>query len=73
VATRRCDEWFMSKHINVNPDHYKVRGRARPGDDIVRDQRAGLEKGRRVRQESPRIPNQERSSGRRQRSGRRSR
>ena len=26
----------MSKHINVNPDHYKVAGRERPGDAIVR-------------------------------------
>jgi hypothetical protein len=22
----------MSKHINVNPDHYKLAGRERPGD-----------------------------------------
>lgn len=22
----------MSKHINVNPDHYKVAGRERPGN-----------------------------------------
>jgi hypothetical protein len=22
----------MSKHINVNPDHYKIAGRERPGD-----------------------------------------
>jgi hypothetical protein len=27
----------MSKSINVNPDHYKVAGRERPGDAIVRD------------------------------------
>ena len=26
----------MSKRINVNPDHYKVRGRERPGKDIAR-------------------------------------
>ncbi len=25
----------MSKRINVNPDHYKVAGRERPGDDVV--------------------------------------
>lgn len=25
----------MSKRINVNPDHYKVAGRERPGEDIV--------------------------------------
>ena len=28
----------MSKHINVNPDHYKVGGRERPGEDIVHEQ-----------------------------------
>ena len=26
----------MSKHINVNPDHYKTAGRERPGDGIAR-------------------------------------
>jgi hypothetical protein len=26
----------MSKRINVNPDHYKVAGRDRPGDAIVK-------------------------------------
>jgi len=26
----------MSKRINVNPDHYKVRGRERPGKDVAR-------------------------------------
>lgn len=26
----------MSKYINVNPDHYKFKGRERPGDGIVR-------------------------------------
>jgi hypothetical protein len=24
----------MSKHINVNPDHYKVAGRERPGNQV---------------------------------------
>jgi hypothetical protein len=24
----------MSKNINVNPDHYKVAGRERPGEDV---------------------------------------
>lgn len=28
----------MSKRINVNPDHYKVAGRERPGEDIVHEQ-----------------------------------
>ena len=27
----------MSKKINVNPDHYKVRGRERQGEDIPAD------------------------------------
>jgi len=26
----------MSKHINVNPDHYKVAGRERPGHDLAK-------------------------------------
>jgi hypothetical protein len=25
----------MSKHINVNPDHYKVAGRERPGNQAT--------------------------------------
>jgi hypothetical protein len=25
----------MSKHINVNPDHYKTAGRDRPGDAVA--------------------------------------
>lgn len=25
----------MSKRINVNPDHYKTRGRERPGKDVL--------------------------------------
>ena len=28
----------MSKRINVNPDHYKVAGRERPGEDIAHEQ-----------------------------------
>jgi len=27
----------MSKNINVNPDHYKQRGRERQGEDIVHE------------------------------------
>jgi hypothetical protein len=27
----------MSKHINVNPDHYKVAGRERQGENIVHE------------------------------------
>ena len=26
----------MSKRINVNPDHYKVAGRERPGNTVVK-------------------------------------
>jgi len=26
----------MSKRINVNPDHYKVKGRERPGHDLAK-------------------------------------
>jgi hypothetical protein len=26
----------MSKHINVNPDHYKVAGRERPGSVVAK-------------------------------------
>jgi hypothetical protein len=26
----------MSKHINVNPDHYKVAGRERPGNAVAK-------------------------------------
>ena len=39
----------MSKHINVNPDHYKVAGRERPGNAVVKDRRepaSGSEKTR---------------------------
>lgn len=28
----------MSKNINVNPDHYKVAGRERQGEDIGQEQ-----------------------------------
>ena len=27
----------MSKHINVNPDHYKVAGRERQGDAVIQN------------------------------------
>jgi len=27
----------MSKHNNVNPDHYKVRGRERQGEDVIHE------------------------------------
>jgi hypothetical protein len=29
----------MSKRINVNPDHYKVAGRERPGDAVTKEPR----------------------------------
>ena len=37
----------MSKHINVNPDHYKVAGRGRPGKGLVKPKaRAGKSGGK---------------------------
>ena len=38
----------MSKRINVNPDHYKVAGRERHGDAVVKTpkQSAVVDKGR---------------------------
>lgn len=44
----------MTKHINVNPDHYKVSGRERPGDGILHQQnkeRASMEE-HRLREEA---------------------
>ena len=29
--------FIMSKAINVNPDHYKVAGRERPGNAVAKD------------------------------------
>lgn len=54
----------MSKNINVNPDHYKVAGRERPGEDIVHsEERQALERASRgLRRQPPHIPNQERAS-----------
>ena len=35
----------MSKHINVNPDHYKVAGRERPGSAVAKaKERAQLDR-----------------------------
>ena len=57
----------MSKNINVNPDHYKVAGRERQGEDIVHeDQRSTFEGARAHAQKAdskqPHIPNQEKAS-----------
>ena len=54
----------MSKKINVNPDHYKVAGRERPGEDIVHEaERRELARGAgAARRQAPHIPNQERAS-----------
>jgi hypothetical protein len=56
----------MSKRNNVNPDHYKVAGRERPGRDIVPEaERQALRRaGERARSRTPRIPNQERAGRR---------
>jgi hypothetical protein len=34
----------MSKRINVNPDHYKVAGRERPGDGVRREPKQRADK-----------------------------
>jgi hypothetical protein len=35
----------VSKHINVNPDHYKVAGRERPGNAVAKaKERAQLDR-----------------------------
>jgi len=42
----------MSKRINVNPDHYKVAGRERPGNAVAKDPKepqSGSEKTRAAR------------------------
>jgi hypothetical protein len=57
----------MSKHINVNPDHYKVAGRERQGEGIVHDDERGTFEGARAHAQpagakQPHIPNQERAS-----------
>jgi hypothetical protein len=57
----------MSKNINVNPDHYKVAGRERQGEEIVHeDERHAFEGGQahaqRVESKKPHIPNQEKAS-----------
>jgi hypothetical protein len=44
----------MSKHINVNPDHYKIAGRERPGDGVLAErnkERASVEE-HRLREEA---------------------
>jgi peptide chain release factor subunit 1 len=42
IAVGSSREKQMSKKINVNPDHYKTKGRERPGEDVVaaREKRA---------------------------------
>jgi hypothetical protein len=54
----------MSKNINVNPDHYKVAGRERPGEDVIHseERRALARETREPRRQAPHIPNQERAS-----------
>ena len=55
----------MSKHNNANPDHYKVAGRERPGDDIHQDEDRQQFSGSRAdvaADAAPHIPNQERAS-----------
>jgi hypothetical protein len=57
----------MSKHINVNPDHYKEAGREHQGEDIIHgNERNEFEHTRpgkgRGRPDEPHIPNQETAS-----------
>lgn len=42
----------MSKHINVNPDHYKVAGRERQGEDVIHE--VEKREAKRLRQEESR-------------------
>jgi hypothetical protein len=51
----------MSKNINVNPDHYKVAGRERQGEEVVHD----VEKRevRRLRNDETRLREQDRPQG----------
>ena len=46
----------MSKRINVHPDHYKVAGRERPGDAVVKapKQPRAMERGQERRELSRR-------------------
>jgi hypothetical protein len=48
----------MSKNINVNPDHYKVAGRERQGEQVIHE----VEKReiKRQRRDEKRVRNQER-------------
>jgi hypothetical protein len=39
----------MSKRINVNPDHYKLAGRERPGHTVARTPKMQLDDGTRAR------------------------
>jgi hypothetical protein len=57
----------MSKNINVNPDHYKVAGRERQGEDIVHEDQRNAFQGARAHaqkadSEQPHIPNQEKAA-----------
>jgi hypothetical protein len=57
----------MSKNINVNPDHYKVAGRERQGEDIVHEDQRNTFQGARAHAQKadakhPHIPNQEKAS-----------
>jgi hypothetical protein len=51
----------MSKHINVNPDHYKVAGRERQGEDVIHE--VERREAKRVRQGEVRRPGHGRGVG----------
>ena len=40
----------MSKHINVNPDHYKVAGRERQGNAVAKEPREPASSSEKTRQ-----------------------
>jgi len=44
----------MSKRINVNPDHYKIAGRERPGDAVAKRPKQSATRSRRITESSPR-------------------
>jgi hypothetical protein len=58
VARAKSTGVDVSKKVNVNPDHYKVAGRLRQGDDVVQEEhRQSLaQRKRRAASKKPSIP-----------------
>jgi hypothetical protein len=65
----------MSRRINVNPDHYKVAGRERQGENIIhqveRREADRLRRNDRSSRTSPKAPRKGPRSGQREAAGRR--